>query len=190
MAADISYPAHSDNIQRMQRWVENFIVDLNVCPFAKREVIKNSIRYAESMDTDDNTVFDLLSNELTKLCNHTEIETTILLLPRLDSDFEAFLNVAGFAQQIIQLQGLNGQFQVAHFHPQYQFTGAAVNDPANYTNRAPHAALHLLREASVERAIRGYKNADEIPEHNIQRLRELGLDDMQCRFNKLFADKS
>ena len=188
MTADSLYPANNKNILRMQRWVDHFIVDLNICPFAKREVIKKSIRYVESLEVGDHSIFDLLSCELSGLCKHADIETTIILLPGLDSEFEAFLNVAGFAQQIIQLQGLNDQFQVAHFHPQYHFTGAAISDPANYTNRAPHAALHLLRQASVERAVRGYKNAEEIPENNIKRLRELGLDDMQCRFSQFYEE--
>lgn len=186
MASDPTSPAAEQPIARMRIWVERFVVGLNVCPFARREVKNESIRYVLSAASDDNSVYDAITHELQLLADQPQVETTLVLLPGLDDDFEAFLNTAGFAEQIIQLQGLSGEFQLAHFHPAYQFSGADTNDPANFTNRAPHAALHLLREASVERAVSAYKNAGDIPQHNIEKLRELGLSDMQERFDALF----
>ena len=186
MASKTSSPPTEQPIARMRLWVERFVVSLNVCPFARREVKNGSIRYILSTATDDNSIYDVVTHELQLLADQPQVETTLILLPGLDDDFEAFLNTAGFAEQIIQLQGLSGEFQLAHFHPEYLFSGADANDPANFTNRAPHAALHLLREESVERAVRAYKNAEDIPQQNIEKLRELGLSDMQKRFNALF----
>ena len=186
MASEITSPAAAQPIARMRLWVERFVVGLNVCPFASREVKNDSIRYVLSTETDDNSIYDVVTHELQLLADQPQVETTLILVPGLDNDFEAFLNTAGFAEQMIQLQGLSGVFQLAHFHPEYQFSGAEVNDPANFTNRAPHAALHLLREASVERAVRAYKNAENIPLQNIEKLRELGLSDMQERLSALF----
>lgn len=188
MASEITSLAAEQPIARMRLWVERFVVGLNVCPFAMREVKNDSIRYTLSTKIDDNSIYDFITHELQVLADQPKIETTLMLLPGLDNDFEAFLNTACFAEQMIQLQGLSGEFQLAHFHPEYLFSGADTTDPANFTNRAPHAALHLLREASVERAIRAYKNAEDIPQQNIAKLRDLGLSDMQERFNAIFEE--
>lgn len=171
---------------RMQRWVTDFIVELNICPFALREVRKQSIRYTTLLEPGDDALYDALSAELELLTSTPSIETTILILPWLDDNFDAFINHVGLAQQVIGLNGLSGTYQVANFHPEYVFADSASDDPANYTNRAPHAALHLLREASVARAIDGHKHAELIPEQNIERLQQLGLTEMQRRFVKLF----
>lgn len=173
-------------IARMQCWVTDFIVELNICPFALREVRKQSIRYTTLLESGDDMLYDAVSAELQLLTSCPEIETTILIVPWLDDNFDAFINCVGLAQQVIALNGLSGTYQVANFHPQYVFADSDADDPANYTNRAPHAALHLLRETSVARAIHGHKNAEQIPEQNIQRLEQLGLADMQRRFDTLF----
>ncbi|RAJ96887.1 DUF1415 domain-containing protein [Aliidiomarina maris] len=181
-------PQPADYIRRTQRWVDDIIVGLNVCPFAQREVSRNSIRYQVAFDLDDNAVYDWVMAELELLVTSPKIETTLLILPQLDVSFEAFLNQAGLAQQVIYTNGLQGEFQLANFHPHYVFEGAAEEDPANYTNRAPHATLHLLREASVARAVKAHKRADDIPEHNIARLRELGLNTMQGYLRRLIDE--
>ena len=196
-------------ILRMQRWVSGFIVELNICPFALREVRKQSIRYQVCERQGDDALYDAVSDELRRLTEHPEIETTLLILPHLDDDFEAFLNNAGLAQQVIALNNLSGTFQLANFHPHYVFTDSQAHvestersslddelsqgahtshcghDAADYTNRAPHAALHLLREESVARAIHAHKNAELIPQMNVQRLRQLGIANMRQRFTAI-----
>lgn len=172
-------------IATMQRWVDDFIVALNICPFAQREVRNQSIRYAIHDSGDDDALYDALNHELQLLNEDNTIETTILVLPQLDCDFDGLINAAGFAQQIIGLLGLQGVYQIANFHPDYVFADSHSDDPANYTNRAPHAALHILRESSVARAVQAHKQAELIPQQNIDRLRDLGLADMQQRFKQL-----
>ncbi len=65
--------------------------------------------------------------------------------------------------------------QIASFHPRYQFAGAEPDAIENYTNRSPYPMLHLLREASVERAVAAFPDASRIYEKNIETLRRLGL---------------
>lgn len=169
-------------VSQTRAWVEQFIVPLNICPFAKREVERATIRYRVAELKSDEALYDVLVDELTRLDEQGEIETTLLILPQLNDDFERFLNMAGYGQQILALEGYSGDYQLANFHPHYVFTDSDESDPANYTNRAPHACLHLLREASLERVIRAHKNADQIPAENIEKLRELGLSAMQAYF--------
>ena len=63
---------------------------------------------------------------------------------------------------------------MASFHPRYQFEGTESEDIENYTNRSPYPMLHLLREASIERAIAAVPDIDEIYRRNIRTLRGLG----------------
>jgi hypothetical protein len=53
------------------------------------------------------------------------------------------------------------------------------DDPANYTNRSPYPILHILREASVEKALESVANPDKIPNRNIEFARAKGLDEMK-----------
>ncbi len=71
--------------------------------------------------------------------------------------------------------------QLASFHPDYRFEGAEPDDPANYTNRSPYPMFHLIREASLAQALEGYTNPQQIPRHNIEKMRKLGLMEMQRR---------
>ena len=78
---------------------------------------------------------------------------------------------------------IDGIYQLASFHPDYCFADADPDDPANYTNRSPCPTLHLLREASLEQALRHVENPEEIPERNIRVARELGAEQLRDMLN-------
>ena len=88
-------------------------------------------------------------------------------------DYNAFLDVV---DAVIDEMELEGELQVASFHPQYQFDGTEHDDIENYTNRSPYPTLHLLRESSIERAVAAFPNAEDIYETNMATLRKLGLE--------------
>jgi hypothetical protein len=70
--------------------------------------------------------------------------------------------------------GMEGVYQIASFHPDYQFEGTDPDDAENYTNRSPYPLLHLLREESLERAIAEFADVDQIPTRNIELMNSLG----------------
>ena len=80
----------------------------------------------------------------------------------------------GVCEATIAELGLEGELQVASFHPHYQFAGTQPQDIENYTNRSPYPMLHILREASIERAVAAVPDTDQIYRKNIRTLRELG----------------
>ena len=75
---------------------------------------------------------------------------------------------------------MEGIFQIASFHPKYQFGGTERDDPENYTNRSPYPMLHLLREDSLEAAIDAYPDVDAIPDNNIQMMNDMGTEKMKA----------
>ena len=86
-------------------------------------------------------------------------------------DFNEFLEVADAAVADLHLEG---EIQVASFHPDFQFEGTAADDITNYTNRSPFPTLHLLREASIDRAVAAFPDAAAIFETNMETLEKLG----------------
>lgn len=157
-------------------WLEKAVIGLDLCPFARPVHQRRQIRYAISQaETPDELLTDLIG-ELQTLAeaDPEEIETTLLIHPRVLEDFLDYNDFLDAAEAAVEDLELTGEIQVASFHPQYQFAGTGPDDIENYTNRSPYPMLHLLREASVERAIAAFPEPERIYEKNMETLRRLG----------------
>ncbi|MBK6637021.1 MAG: DUF1415 domain-containing protein [Rhodocyclaceae bacterium] len=160
-----------------QRWLERAVIGLNLCPFAKAVHVKGQIRYVVSEAPDTNTLLDELVRELQQLHASDPVvtDTTLLIIPSLLDDFSAFLDFVDLAEVSLRMQGLAGELQLAHFHPDYVFADAeGPDDLANQTNRSPWPTLHLIREASLSRATAAIPDAADIYERNIALARQIG----------------
>lgn len=168
----------SDPIADTRRWIERAVVGLNLCPFAKAVVAKGQVRYVLSDAATPEALLGTLGDELLRLRDTpaTEIDTTLIVHPRVLTDFLDYNDFLGAADALVAELGLEGELQVASFHPEYRFAGSAPDDVENCTNRSPHPTLHLLREDSVSRAVAAYPDPDAIIERNIDTLRRLGAD--------------
>ena len=165
-------------IQETRDWLEKAVIGLNLCPFAKPVHVAGRIRFAVSRaETPEALLADLLT-ELRTLAaaDPEEIETTLLIHPRVLTDFLDYNDFLGVADAALEELDLVGEIQVASFHPDYQFEGTAPDDIENYTNRSPHPILHLLRESSVEEAVASFPDTDRIYKANVETLRKLGLE--------------
>ncbi len=174
-AAAIGVP---DPIAATRRWVERAVIGLNLCPFAKAVYVKQQVRFVLSDASTPEALLEQLAEELVLLRDTPaeQIDTTLIVHPDVLEDFldyNDFLENADAAVEALDLQGI---LQVASFHPQYQFAGAAPDDVSNYTNRSPYPTLHLLREDSVERAVAAFPDPDVIVERNIATLDKLGVE--------------
>ncbi len=172
-----------DCIEQTRCWVQNIVIDLNFCPFAKREFVQNRIRYEVCQDITNEAALHKLADELHYLQQHTEIETTLLIFSQGYADFQHFLELIEFSDILIDELGFRSEFQLAHFHPDYQFHETETDDPANFTNRAPWPTLHILRESTLRLAIDQHRDTALIPENNIRLARSLGFDKMQTLLN-------
>ena len=176
------------NITR--RWINSFIVDLNLCPFARREVMRNSIRFTVFEDSDPANILHALSEEITLLHNSPEIETSFLILPAGMPDFRDFNDFIYAAESLTEALGWEGRYQLVGFHPQYQFANTEPDDAENYTNRSPFPMLHILRESSVSDAVATTHDTALIPQRNIATLGDLGTTVLKARWRKCFTDPS
>lgn len=157
-------------------WLERAVIGLNLCPFARAEHVNKRIRYRVSHAATTRTLLTHLSAELQALAlaDPAVCETTLLIHPWVLQDFMEFNEFLSRAENQLRRLGYEGIFQLATFHPQYQFAGSTPNDITNFTNRSPYPTLHLLREASIARAMAGHADATPIVERNLATLRKLG----------------
>jgi len=167
-----------DYIAVTRTWVEKAVIGLNLCPFAKAVQVKGQIRYVVSLAKTPEALLEALMRELEYLAqaDPEKIDTTLLIHPYALADFldfNDFLDVADAALEDLELDGI---IQVASFHPRYQFAGTAPDAIDNCSNRSPYPTLHLLREASIERAVETFPDTATIFEKNIEILRRLGSD--------------
>ena len=165
-----------DVIDATREWIEKAVIGLNLCPFAKAVYVKNQVRYVVSSAPHLDGLLEDLDRELDFLAaaDPAEVDTTLLIHPTLLGDFLDFNDFLQIAEAAVGEHGLEGVIQVASFHPRFQFEGTAPDDIGNSTNRAPFPTLHLLREASIERAVAAFPEAETIYQRNIETLETLG----------------
>ena len=163
-----------------QTWLKTVIIAYSICPFAKHELERGSIRFSINHDTEVESCLLNLMLECDRLDTDASIETTLLIYSSAFTAFDDYLDFLDLAETLICEQGYEGVYQLASFHPDYCFEGARQDDPANYTNRSPYPMLHLLRETSIEQAVATYPHPENIPQRNIELTRDLGLAKMQA----------
>lgn len=163
-------------VRDMQHWLQQAVIGLNLCPFAKAVVVRQQVHFVVSRARHANEFEPVLLRELQALsaADPQVRDTTLLMAPDCLTSFLDFNDFLERADQCLQSLDLDGEIQIASFHPQFQFAGTGKGDIGNFTNRAPYPTLHLLREASVDRAVAAFPQAESIFETNIDTLRRLG----------------
>jgi uncharacterized protein len=169
-------PTEADVIEATRHWLERAVIGLNLCPFAKAVHVKKQIRYVVSAASTPNALLAELERELAVLAaaDPQQIDTTLLIAPLLFPDFLDFFFFLPETEAQLKRMQLEGTIQIASFHPHFEFSGSESDDIANYSNRSPWPILHLLREASIDRAVAAFPDAADIYERNIETLEKLG----------------
>lgn len=172
----------STTITATQHWIKRMVIGQNLCPFAKQPFAQGRIRYVLCEAEAEKELMACLQQEMTLLADYrqTQWSTTLIVHPHVLTNFYDYNDFLAVADRLLAKAGLEGVLQIASFHPDYQFAGAASDDVTNFTNRSPYPMLHLLKEAEVEAAIAHYPEPEFIPERNVRRMRELGLEGIKA----------
>ena len=171
--------AHDAVAAAVRQWLESLVIKLNLCPFAGRELLNDRVRFAVTSATSEDELLNALQTELELLSADTSIETTLLIHPEVLGDFAAYNQFLDAADGLLRYLELEGIYQIASFHPDYQFGGTEPDDVENFTNRSPYPLLHLLREESLEHAIAEFPDAEKIPERNITLMKSMGEEQLR-----------
>lgn len=175
-------------IQSTREWLENFVIGLSLCPFAKKPVSENTVRYQVCDGQTQEDIYQalLLELETFALVPEKQATTGLFICTQGLQEFSNYLDMLDLLDEAVDEVGLRGIVQVASFHPDYQFEGLMPDDPANCSNRSPYPMFHFIREQGLEMALASYPNPEEIPVRNERCLRELGL----AGINKLIKSKT
>lgn len=166
-------------IAQTKKWITDVVIGCNFCPFAAKEVKQNTLHYQVESGKRIEEGISAFLKECIRLDDNENIETTLLLFPQSFQKFDDYLNLVSHAENLLRKKKYEGIYQLASFHPLYCFSGASMDDAANFTNRSPYPMLHILREDSVEQALGKYPHPEKIPENNISFTREKGYEYMK-----------
>ena len=162
-------------IEQTKKWISDVVVGCNFCPFAANVVKQQKVHYRVETSPVLNTCLVSFMQEVIRLDDDINIETSFLIFPDSFQQFDDYLNLVSLAEKLLKKDGYEGIYQVASFHPLYKFANSTEDDAANYTNRSVYPMLHLLREENIDRALKHYNNPENIPARNIDFAREKGL---------------
>ncbi|MBK6635187.1 MAG: DUF1415 domain-containing protein [Chitinophagaceae bacterium] len=162
-------------IEQTKKWIHDVVIGCNFCPFAAKPFNQKTIFYRVEESAVLQTGLQSLMEEVYRLDTDAETETTFLVFTNACTDFDDYLDLVSQAEYLLKLEGYNGIYQLASFHPLYRFAGSDEDDAANFTNRSVYPMLHLLRESSIDKALEYYKNPEDIPGRNIHFAREKGI---------------
>jgi hypothetical protein len=170
------------SIVETRAWVERVVIGLKLCPFAPGPALKGLIRYVTSKAATQEALLEDLAAELQRLVAAPpgDVETTLLIHPQVLQDFHDFNDFLEVTDELLRLLGLEGEIQIASFHPHYQFAGTESDDIGNATNRSPYPTLHLLREESIARAIDSFGDTRDISAANLATLQQLGPEGLEA----------
>lgn len=162
-------------IDQTKKWITDVVVGCNFCPFAANAIKQQTIHYQVEYSTDSTICLDAFLTEAVRLDDTLSIETIFLIFPNSFAQFDNYLDMLALAEALLIKKGYEGIYQVASFHPEYQFADSHAKDAANYTNKSVYPMLHLLRESSIDKALENYKDPEGIPAINIDFARNKGL---------------
>lgn len=165
-------------ISETRQWLQDIVIGLNFCPFAKKVFDSEAIYYyVDKSETIEDALAELIL-QCQLLDKDNSIETSLVIYPadsplKLNA-FDDYLDFLELANQLMAVQQYEGVYQLASFHPQYQFENTASNDAENFTNTSPYPMLHLIREQSLEQAVAQYPEPETIPLKNIEVAKQHG----------------
>jgi len=160
-------------ISETNQWIEKIVIRHQFCPFAAKPYFAQDIGYRILIKPEMSRFADHFLAELHKLDHSERPETTLLIFPDSVQDFYDYLDLLADAEELLVDQDYEGIYQLASFHPHYQFAGTTPDDVTNKTNRSPYPIIQILRENSISKALENFANPEEIPVRNMEKAREV-----------------
>jgi hypothetical protein len=172
-------PNEASEVLATKEWLNDIVIGLNICPFAKKEFVNNTIHYHLSKTEQVKTALHEFIEQCQYLQNHAELETTLIIYGNGFRGFDRYLDLVDYANDLLVDSGFEGVFQIASMHPEYCFDGEDYDDASNFTNRSPYPIIHIIRETSMSRVLSVYNEPEKIPENNIKLTQEKGANFFQ-----------
>ncbi|MGR3711632.1 MAG: DUF1415 domain-containing protein [Shimia sp.] len=168
--------AHQDVVEKTRLWLEQMVVGLNLCPFSSSVIARDQVYFAVCDATTDAQLKQFYVDELQRLlgANEKDVATSLLMFPQGLEEFDDYLDLLCWFQQLLEKADLTEHVQLASFHPQYKFEGVAADDLSHFTNRSPYPTIHLLRQDQMTKFLAHVSDPEKIYKDNIETLQKLG----------------
>ena len=155
-------------------WVQKLVVGEGLCPFAHPVMEKLHIEESTSQDLKVVTrAFLSLLNEM-QLADEDDLPTALFIVTAALADFDDYLDWLFLCEELLEQSGLEGDIQLASFHPHYEFEGEEAEAMTNYSNRSPFPMIHFIRENHISEALKTVTKPEAIPERNKRHMQRLG----------------
>ena len=174
-----------DNIavDKVKAWISSFVIKLNLCPFAKEAFSKDNIHYVIVKSNEASEIINCFKTEIKDL--HTSLySTSVVIIDHKELDFLEYLRIFDWCEKELNKSGLDEVFQLASFHPDYQFAGTDYSDQSNFTNRSPYPLVHILSSAEVAKAINMYGDTSKIFKRNIELMESMTSEKLKSYIKK------
>ncbi|HDY84324.1 MAG TPA: DUF1415 domain-containing protein [Methylophaga sp.] len=173
-----------DAILDVETWLDDVVIGLNLCPFAATPRKNKQVRFTVSQALTEEVLLADLYAELTLMSQTPaeEVETSLLIVPDMLNKFDDYNQFLDLADALLEEFEWDGIFQIASFHPDYCFAETDIDSIENLTNRSPYPILHILREATLEKALEKMTSPDEIFKRNIETMNELPDEKIKALF--------
>jgi len=167
---------HETILTQCRYWVEHVIVQWSICPFAKAVWQSDEIGYEiiDSTDLEDQVL--AVMGQVQRMKESDSPDTTLIIFPQGREDFDDYLNLLDICNELLDQQDEMSFAQLASFHPDYLFADEAEDSPSHFTNRAPWPIIHIIRQASIAKALTNFPDPESIPTRNIDLMQQIGYD--------------
>jgi len=168
-------------IKKTRDWIMKSVVGLGTCPFAKPVIDKDSLELRITQAKHPTELMEDLLDAMVYLSAKpiSQVNTLILIHPEVLTDFDDYLDFVADLGEVMKETELDEDFQVATFHPDYQFEGTRTGAKQNYTNRSPYPMLHILRQVVINEALYHYPDPENIPLRNIETFEALSWEEIE-----------
>lgn len=177
-SAAVFQPCTGDIEAQTLEWVQNFVIKLNLCPFAQQILRDGTQRIIVSPISTSTMLWECVKTEISHLLSVSpkSVSTALLVFPRFaEDDFLTFHEVCMEMEgQIEDDENLVDEVMLAYFHPFYTWADAnSVDDAINFDKRAPFPIVNLLRAPQVDKYIEEGRTQG-IVDRNRDMLQKLG----------------
>jgi len=162
-------------IEITKQWINEFIIQFGLCPFAATPYFQNKILYQVEQSTNEKQIIDSIVNTISLLQEKKvkTYDTGFLIIPNCFQEFDTFNQFANVCDAVLAEMNLVGDIQIVQFHPNFCYFGNQQDDIQNYTNRSIFPTIHLLRETDITEALKNGINTGDIIQRNMARLNTL-----------------
>jgi len=175
---------HRQVIEKTKNWIEKFIIDLSICPFASKPFIEGRIQYLTcEIDADFRMIQETFLEVILQMHEDLQYSNSFVIIADKCS-FDEYLDMYYFLEELLKKGNLDSMFQLASFHPDYMYDGTTKKDLSNYRNRSPYPMIHVLRVNEVEMAIEEYGDTSKITRKNVELLADMDVEELLNKINQ------